>query len=107
VNVYPPTPTALTMTQMSSPAIEPKSLGSGEDGQVRETFENVLGEMLFGQMLKAMRKTVGKPAYFHGGRAEEVFSQQLDRVLAEKISHASADKFVGPMYELWTVQGRR
>ena len=71
------------------------------------SFESVMGEMLFGQMLKAMRKTVGKPAYFHGGRAEEVFTQQLDKVLAEKISHASADKFVGPMYELWTVQGRR
>ena len=95
------------MTQTPSPPTASKAPAPGNDGQVRKTFESVMGEMLFGQMLKAMRKTVVKPAYFHGGRAEEVFTQQLDKVLAEKISHASADKFVGPMYELWTMQGRR
>ena len=65
-----------------------------------------MGETFFGQMLKSMRKTVGKPAYFHGGRAEEIFTQQLDQVLAEKLSEASADKLSGPMYELFTL-GRK
>jgi hypothetical protein len=57
-------------------------------------------------MLKAMRKTVGKPAYFHGGRAEEIFTAQLDQVLAEKISEAGGDRFGGPMYELFLL-GRK
>jgi peptidoglycan hydrolase FlgJ len=76
---------------------------SGEEQRLRETFDSVIGQTLFGQMLRSMRKTVHKPAYFHGGRAEEVFQQQLDQVLAEKIAQASADRFTGPMYELFTL----
>ena len=63
-----------------------------------------MGEMIFGQILKSMRKTVGKPAYFHGGQAEEIFTQQLDQVLAQKISEASAEKFLEPLYELWSLE---
>jgi len=70
---------------------------------VREAFQSFVGQTLFGQLLKAMRKTMGKPAYFHGGRAEEIFQNQLDQVLAEKISQASADKFSGPMFELFAL----
>ena len=58
-------------------------------------------EVLFGQLLKAMRKSIGKPAYFHGGRAEEIFQQQLDQVLGEKLSEASAETLSEPMYELF------
>jgi hypothetical protein len=50
-------------------------------------------------MLKAMRATVGKPAYFHGGRAEEVFQGQLDQHLAEHLTEASAARFTEPMFE--------
>ena len=75
-----------------------------DDGrQLREAFDAFAGEVFFGQMLKSMRKTLGKPPYFHGGRAEEVFQQQLDQVLAEKLSKASAEKFTGPMFELFTL----
>jgi hypothetical protein len=52
-------------------------------------------------MMSAMRKTVDKPAYFHGGRAEEVFQNQLDQVLSERMTKASADEFANPMYELF------
>ena len=41
-----------------------------------------------------------------GGRAEEIFTGQLDQVLAEKISEASGDRFGGPMYELFLL-GRK
>jgi len=54
-------------------------------------------------MLKAMRSTVGKAPYFHGGQAEEVFRGQLDQMLAEKMSDASAKTFTDPMYELFTL----
>jgi len=75
----------------------------GDGQQLREAFDAFVGEVFFGQMLKSMRKTLGKPPYFHGGRAEEVFQQQLDQVLAEKLSKASAEKFTGPMFELFTL----
>jgi len=75
-----------------------------DDRQLRETFGQFVGEAFFGQLMKAMRSNVGKPAYFHGGRAEEIFQGQLDQVLAEKISEASADRFAEPMFELFQLQ---
>ena len=69
----------------------------------REVFDQFVGETFFGQMLASMRKSVGKPAYFHGGRAEEVFQGQLDQVLGEHLSKASEGSFSGPMYELFTL----
>ena len=77
-----------------------------DDGELREAFGSFVGQTLFGQLLAAMRKTVGKPAYFHGGRAEEIFQQQLDQVLAEKISDASVEKFSDPMFELFAMKRR-
>jgi hypothetical protein len=74
-----------------------------EDAELRKAFDDVVGELLFGAMLKAMRKTVGKPAYFHGGRAEEIFTQRLDLELTKKLTAASAHQISGPMYELFTL----
>ncbi len=74
-----------------------------DDPKVREAFNDFVGQTFFGQMLGAMRKTIGKPAYMHGGRAEEVFQGQLDQVLAEKLSDASAESFADPMWELFNL----
>ena len=82
----------------TSPAAE------ADNGELREAFQSFVGQTLFGQLLSAMRKTVGKPAYFYGGRAEEIFQDQLDQVLAEKIAETSADKFSGPMFELFMMK---
>ncbi|NLX54095.1 MAG: hypothetical protein GXY58_03170 [Planctomycetaceae bacterium] len=76
------------------------------DREVREAFHDFVGQTFYGQLLSAMRKTVGKPAYFHGGRAEEVFQNQLDQVLSEKLSDATAETFTEPMYQLFTLSRR-
>lgn len=76
------------------------------DPALRKAFQDFVGQTLYGQMLSAMRKTVGPPAYFHGGRAEEVFQAQLDQVLAEKLSDASAATLAEPMYQLFTLPRR-
>jgi Rod binding domain-containing protein len=67
--------------------------------EVQDTFRKFVGEAFFGQMMKAMRSTQNKPAYFHGGHAEEVFQSQLDQVLSEHMTEASADKIADPMFE--------
>lgn len=72
--------------------------------KLRETFDQFVGETFYGQMLSSMRKTVGKPAYFHGGRGEEVFQGQLDQMLSEQLAKASAADFTGPMFELFALQ---
>jgi len=101
MNLNPTMAATTDMAPIRAAPRGPDTIRAGGNDEVREQFASVMGELLFTQMLKSMRKTVGKPAYFHGGRAEEVFTQQLDQVLAEKIAKNSAEKFVGPMYELF------
>ncbi|NOY29780.1 MAG: hypothetical protein GXP28_06265 [Planctomycetes bacterium] len=69
-----------------------------EAKEVRDTFRTFIGESFFGQMLKSMRNTLDKPAYFHGGHAEEVFRGQLDQTLAQEMTKSSADKIADPMF---------
>src|SRR6056297_2762513 len=57
--------------------------------ELKEAFTEFVGQTLFGSMLASMRKTVGKPAYMHGGRTEEVFQQQLDQLIVEDMTKAS------------------
>ena len=71
--------------------------------ELRKAFNSFVGETFFGQLLSSMRKTVGKPAYFHGGRAEEVFQGQLDQMLTQHMSEASAESFSEPMFELFNL----
>jgi hypothetical protein len=103
--------------ESSSPRADPMGgPASGATESMRETpetisetqaaFRDFVGQTLFGQMLKSMRSTVGKPAYLHGGKTEEVFQQQMDQVLVEKMSDASADQIADPMFELF-MQSRK
>ena len=72
--------------------------------QTREAFSDFVGQTFFTQLLTEMRKTVDKPAYFHGGQAEEIFQGQMDQLLAERLSEATADSFAGPMFELFMLR---
>jgi peptidoglycan hydrolase FlgJ len=87
----------------TAPISQPDSNGK-DQAELRQAFDRFVGETFFGQMIKAMRKSVGKPAYFHGGRAEEIFQEELDQTMAKDIAHASADQFTGPMFDLFTMQ---
>ncbi len=92
---------------MTPPLATPKPPeANADDEKLRAAFQDFVGQTLFGETLKAMRKTQQKPAYFHGGRAEEIFQQQLDQVLAEKLSRASGDRLARPMFELFTLSRR-
>ena len=97
---------AANLARTDTATAKPPGQDLKDEQALREAFDAFVGETFFGQMLKAMRKTVGKPAYFHGGRAEEIFTQQLDQVLAEKLTAASASQFSGPMFELFAMQRR-
>ncbi len=101
MNVSPviPPPRQLDVA-LSSPAVSQPRLPAADDSKLKEAFSDFVGRTFFGEMLSAMRKTVGKPAYFHGGRAEEVFQSQLDGVLSEQLSDASAKTLIEPMFEL-------
>ena len=65
---------------------------------LQKAYTDFIGKTFFGQMMKAMRSTVDKPAYFHGGQGEEVFSAQLDQQLTDAMSDASAPQMSQPMF---------
>ena len=67
--------------------------------ELKKAYTDFIGKTFFGQMMKAMRSTVDKPAYFHGGKAEEIFSTQLDQQMADSMSNASAGQISEPMFE--------
>jgi Rod binding domain-containing protein len=66
--------------------------------QVRDAFSQFVGEAFFVQMFKAMRQTVGKPAYFHGGRGEEIFQSQLDQTMAEQMTQRDGARLSEAMF---------
>jgi Rod binding domain-containing protein len=75
-----------------------------DDPKLREAFDSFVGETFYSQMLKAMRKLTGKPPYFHGGQAEEIFRTQLDQTLAQNLAKSTAHQFTGPMFDLFQLQ---
>ncbi len=77
-----------------------EKLGEGKD-EVKEAFQDFVGQTFFGQLISSMRSTQGEAPYFNGGRAEKIFQGQLDQVLAEEISNASASQIADPMYKLF------
>ena len=104
-NLFQAATAAGTFPKAPPPAQDGQAAKKGQDGEaLRAAFQSFVGQTLFGQMLKAMRKTQNEPAYFHGGQTEEIFRQQLDQVLAEKLSDASGDKLSGPMFDLFTMK---
>lgn len=74
--------------------------------ELKEAFEDFVGQTFFTEMIKAARTAQQKPAYFHGGRAEEVFQSQFDQMLSERMSEVSAETVAEPMLELFML-GRK
>ena len=102
-----PTHPAANPQIASQPSAAPQfDVASADDSELRKNFTQFVGETLFGSMLASMRKSVGKPAYMHGGRTEEVFQSQLDQAIVEELTEASADTIANPMYELFYLQQR-
>ena len=69
--------------------------------ELRQAFDDFVGQTFFGTLMAEMRKGLDGPAYFGGGRTEEVFQGQLDQVLVERIAQASSAKITEPMYNLF------
>lgn len=68
--------------------------------EMHQAFTDFVGQTFFGELIKQMRATVKKPAFFHGGMGEDIFQTQLDQILVERISETSAATFSDPMYRL-------
>ena len=100
------TPVAAQADPTQVPAELNENTISPDDAKVKDVFTQFVGETFFTQLIKSMRSSLGKPAYFHGGRAEEVFQGQLDQLLSERFAESSADQIAEPMYELFRLNRR-
>jgi hypothetical protein len=71
---------------------------------LRDTFNDFVGQTFFSELIKSYRKTQQPAAYFHGGRAEQIFQGQLDQVLSEVLSERTASTIADPMYDLFMLK---
>lgn len=73
--------------------IQPAGGNGKAASNLRETFDQSVGGTFFRYMLKSLRSSTGKPAYFHGGQAEEIFQSQLDEVIISDLAKATGETF--------------
>jgi hypothetical protein len=88
-------------SQASAPSPQIPAPSNRDTPELREAFHDFVGQSFFSQLLSQMRKTVEKPAYFHGGMGEDLFQQRLDEVLVEHLSEATGETFSQPMFDLF------
>ena len=76
------------------------------DGQpdLREAFDDFIGQTFFGQILAQMRKSVAENPYFGGGPGQAAFQGQLDTVLVERIADAAGESFSEPLWRNFTAR---
>lgn len=77
-----------------------------KSSELKETFEDFVGQTFFSEMMKSLRSTQQDAAYMNGGRAEKIFQGQLDQMLTDELSDATAEQIAEPMYELF-MNGRQ
>lgn len=74
--------------------------------ELKEAFQGFVGETFFQMMLKSMRTMHDKPAYMHGGQAEDIFQSQLDQEMASDLAQNSGATFTSDLYQLFLLQLR-
>lgn len=79
-------------------------LASGRPAEVRDTFQQFAAGTFYAQMLKSLRQTHGRPAYFHGGQAEEIFQTQMDQYLADVLARQHGSAVSEPLFRVFSVQ---
>lgn len=93
---------------MPLPSSQPKEMPikhvlSSEEKQaeLKDAFQDFVGQTYFGQMIKSLRSAQEGAAYFNGGQAEKIFQGQFDQMLSEHLSEASAKSIADPMFQLF------
>ena len=96
----PLSPASIALMRPAAPQPAPGEL------ELKETFQDFVAGTFYKQMLASLRKTHGKPAYFHGGRAEEVFQGQLDQQVGEELASRQGAALSDDLYRAF-VHNRR
>lgn len=75
---------SLTKNEATAPTqlVQPKKNSS----ELKEAFQDFVAGTFYKQMFKALRSGQNKPAYFHGGQAEELFQSHMDQQISEDLA---------------------
>ncbi|QDU59541.1 Rod binding protein [Planctomycetes bacterium Pan216] len=80
-----------------APSFDPTEASS--NGELREKFQEFVAGTFYKRLLTAMRDTVTETKLIHGGRAEEIFREQLDGILVERMATARGGDLSAAMFE--------
>jgi peptidoglycan hydrolase FlgJ len=89
---------------MDVAAIASKPADDARLGELKKVFNEFTAGTFYREMLEAMRKGTGKPAYFDGGQAEKIFRAQLDRQIADRLVVQHGEQFSNPLFENFSQQ---
>ena len=83
---------------MTSP-VSPGSSQPHSREEVKRLYQQSIGGTFFRQMMKALRSSTGKAAYFNGGQPEKIFQSQLDELMIVKLSETSGGIFSDAIFD--------
>lgn len=89
---------------LAAPSVDAAPASSPE---LRSTFRRLVGQVFYGQLLKSLRQGAGKPAYLHGGQAEDLFQAQLDQQLVEAFSERADNPWFEELFQQFERQVSR
>jgi len=84
------------LDQLAAP--RPQAASAGKDNKLHDAFQDFVAGTFFKQMIKSMRSSQEKPAYFHGGTAEDLFQGQLDQQIAEDLAKHQGAAFTDSLF---------
>ncbi|MEZ6046896.1 MAG: rod-binding protein [Planctomycetaceae bacterium] len=65
--------------------------------EVKKVFQEFVAGTFYSTMLKAMHAMHDKPAFMHGGQAEEMFQNQLDQQISKELAAEHGEALVTPL----------
>ncbi len=89
---------------MDVSAIASKPVDDARVDELKKVFNEFTAGTFYREMLDAMRKGTGKPAYFDGGQAEEIFRAELDRKIADRLVEQHGEQFSKPLFKNFSQQ---
>jgi Rod binding domain-containing protein len=85
-------------------SISPLATTTAASPNLEATFRQVVGNVFYGQLLKSLRQSVGKPAYIHGGQAEDLFQSQLDQYVVEDLAGRQSGPWMDELFQQFQQQ---
>lgn len=101
-----PTSTNTSGTAAALNALNGTNQNAPEDDSVHDAFQKFVAGTFYKEMMKSMHKMHDKPAYFHGGQAEEMFQSQMDQHVAEDLAAKHGQALVEPLFNVFSAKLR-